>query len=362
MRCVIGVALTTQLPALSALIEPYQHYPVAIQQALLMVESHPSLTLALTRAYRRVLRIIVSRVSKADGCAPIEAEASWIARMADCSTRTVTRAVDTLKQLGLITERGDGRDDTGAFKRRVYQLTPMLAKLLGLPAKSFSSRKTKLSDDLIVELKVKKDHCEIHEKKPETPIELPAELDVLPEELGVSRPGIAALRGNACQAGYDLVHIVACAKRYMIAKGIKGARAVKYLRSMIAKPEVDYAGRAAQEGRVAEQVDFEARAITAAKKHAGKAYKGHDGLTYRFRADGSVEILDGGAILGSLPMDQIEQLVNRITMGMGITEAGEIPAPAPPVSKASAKSHLANMLGMLKGRLPAQVNTEQTFC
>jgi DNA-binding transcriptional ArsR family regulator len=346
--------LTTHIPSLSELIEPYQHYPKAIQKALLLVESHPSLTLVLTRSYRRVLRILVSRVPKANGCAPIEqVAADWLAKMAEVSTKTVERALKALTQLGLI-KVGDRRDDTGLFVRPTYQLTPELANLLQLPAKSFSRHKTILSDDLIVELDFKKDHPEIHEKKPETrkPIELPPDLAEAGEQLEISPKGIAALRGEACRAGYNLAHIVACARQHMLKVGAKGNRAYRYLQTMIAKPEVDYAGRAAQEGREAEQRDYEHRAITAAKKLAGRAYAGHDGLTYRFLSDGRVEQLDGGLMLGYVSVDQIEQLVDRIGMGMGMTEGAIVPPPAPPVPAASAKQHLASMLSMLKLRRP----------
>lgn len=352
-------------------MEPFAHYPRPIQHAILLVDAHPTLNV-LTRAFRRVLRVIVSRVPKANGCGSVEFDHSWMAGMAECSAKTVQRCMAELKNLGMVTQLGDGRDDTGLFTRRSYQLTPELARLLKLPTKAKPSRQTFLSDDLLMELSFEKDQPEIQEEKPETPktIELPAELAKLPEQLGIKDTGIAKLRGLASQAGYQLQDVVACAGAYL-AKGIKGNRAFRYLESMIAKPGADYAGRAGQAGRVAAQADFECRATTAAKKHAGRAYTepGKGGRTYRFRSDGRVEMLDGGILLGFLPVDQVEQLAKLAEQGAFDPPAAPLPALPSPASASAievtaveaaapakrAESPVASLLGKMKRQASTMV-------
>lgn len=353
-----------------------------IQQALLMVESHPSLTWVLTRATRRVLKALVTRCSKDDGCAPIHARASNVAKEAACDTRTVTRALAALNELGYVEKIGDGRDDNGKYKFLDLKLTPLLAKLLRLPAEGEKVHRTKMSDGPYIGFNqsfFKEDYPGIPDEKIDTPkptpapskapassstsatveadIVLPPELDPLPQEFEISRKGIANLRGQAHRAGYNLAHIVACARQRMTELGAKSGRAFRYLEKMIGKSNADYAGRASQAGRVAANSDFEARAITAAKKHVGKAYVAPDGVLLRFRADGKVEMLDGGTILGFLPTDQIEKMVQRI-------EAGELRAPSaaaarsPSIAKplpsvSSAQVARAALAGALKAIKPA---------
>lgn len=343
---------------------PYQHYPEVIQQAVLLVESHPSITLVLTRAYRRVLKALVTRCSRKDGTEPVQAKMERLAEEADTSEKTVQRALRDMAKLGWIEQVGDGRDNDGKYDVRDFKILPGLCALLRLPVPKILAQQTKMSDGLYIDLQLKEDQSRIEEKKPKTEadIELPAELDYLPEELGVKRSAIAMLRGQAHRAGYNLAHIVACARRYLKAQAITGNRVTNYLRSMISKPGIDYAARAAQEGRVAVAADFEARAISAARKHAGKAYVEPDGHTYRFCADGRVEILDGGRMLGFLPVDQVEQLAQLVADGklleasatrpVASAAAPCLPAPGAPVASESVRrSHLAAAFGILKGKV-----------
>jgi hypothetical protein len=355
----IGVALTTHIPSLSGLIEPFEHYPKVIRQAILLVESHPSITLILTRATRRVLRALVARCDRLNGSKPFEAPFDCLAEESSTSTKTVQRALKALAKLGWVEQVGDGRDDHGSYAIRAFRLLPGLCELLRLPSSQILPRKTKLSDGLYVNLEFKKDHPEIQEKeqKPQGPVELPAELASLPDELEISPAGIAKLRGQAHRAGYNLAHIVACARERMRKLGVSKHRAYAYLESMIAKPNVDYAARAAPEGRIAHQAAMEDRAAAAAKKHAGRAYIGPDGYTHRFRADGRVEILDGGIMLGFLPMDQVEDLAARAEAGeLAIPGAPSMPTPdvsAPAIStRADIRSRLFGMLSMLKASTP----------
>jgi len=362
--------LPRNITTISELIEPFAHYPKAVQQAILLVDSHPSISLILTRATSRVLKSIVSRCNKEDGCAPVYARAPNLAKEADCDARTVTRALKALSELGWIEKLGDGRDDGGKYRHLEVRLTETLAKLLRLPVEGKRAHRTEMSDGPYIgfyQSVFTEDYPGTSEQKPQPqnptppaaatgerpPISLPPELSAAGEQLDISPKGIAKLRGEACRAGYNLAHIVTCARQYLLNVGIKNGRAFRYLQKMIAQPSVDYAARAEQAGREAVQGDLEGRVTAVAQKLAGRAYRERDGHTYRFRADGRVEILNGGTFLGFLPMDQVEDVAKRLeaAIAKGSQAQPAAPGPSKPASSSSAiQGHISSMLALLKPR------------
>lgn len=307
------------LPTIQELTQPYQHYPKIIQQAILLADSHPSLTAALTRGYRAVLRNLVTIVSKSDGCAPFTVIPHLLALKADVSEKTVQRGLSALKKFGLVAQLGDGRDDTGAFTRHCYQFTEHLAGVLRLPVKTCSSRKTKTADDLYIELTLVEDHPKISSKTKTgkaAPVELPPELASLPDELGIKDTGIAALRGLAFKAGHQLEHIVACARAQLKKLSATGNRAFRYLEAMIAKPS-DYAGRASQATRVEAEKEKAAKDQSDAEKYRGKRFTASNGDIFRINECGAVAtiISASGAPMGSCAGRDMAVIFSMIQAG-----------------------------------------------
>jgi len=324
---------------------PYEHFPKVIQRAILLVESHPCLNV-LTDATRAILKAIVTRVDKNDGCATLYAQSRRLAEESGFSTKSVQRAVQSLEKLALIERVGDGRDDKGSFTYLHLALMPTLAKMLNLPLKK--AHETTMSDGLYIDLNLK-DHLEDSQEKSEQqkPVELPPELEALPEQLGIKPSGIAKLRGLAYKAGHKLEHVATCAKVQIQKLGIAGHRAYRYLESLIAKPD-DYASRADQAGRVAAQIENEVQAKARTAQHAGKRFVGSGGVVYRFMSDGRVELLDGGTMLGYAKVDQITTLLAEIEAGevKPLTDGVRATIPAAPLPPAppGARMKLADML------------------
>lgn len=352
--------MKTTIPSLNALISPHQHFPKAIQQALLLAESHPCLTAAMTRGYLRVLKALVTIVDKRDGCAPFTVLPKLLAPKAGVSGKTVQRALGTFRDSGLIEQVGDGRDDTGAFTPRTYHFTDSLARLLGLPIGERSpSQRTKMSGDVYINLSLLRDQPEISDessgtsKAEATPITLPAELASLPEELGIKDTGIAKLRGMAHSAGHNLADIVACARARMKQLGAVNGRAFKYLARMIEKPS-DYAGRAAQAGRVAAESEQAARAKELARSCLGKRFVASTGLTYRFLSGGIAEILNGGQIIGTVAGPQMRDLYAMVAAGelteltASATATVPVASAAPAAQGKRAVSQLGALLATMK--------------
>lgn len=278
-----------EIPTISALIAPYQHYPKAIQQAIVLADAHPSITHTLTKSFRAVLRALVTRCNRKDGCAPLMARVDHLADEAGVCEKTVQRAIAFLKRIGWLEQVGDGRDDGGSFTFRSYRLLPALVALLRLP---FTCQKTKMSDGLYIDLSIKEDHPGISAKaeetpKPKTPIQLPQALEQAAQEFDVTPAGMCKLRGIAHKAGYQLEQVIAAVRAKVKAAGASGGRFYRYLTRTIERGG-DFAGRAAQEARIeAETAEKDATKARAAK-HAGKRYKSTKGTIIEIDATGWV--------------------------------------------------------------------------
>lgn len=259
-----------------------------------------------------------------------------LAEEADCSEKTVQRALKFLKATNWLVQVGDGRDDNGKYTHGTYRFTETVACLLALPTASISPQQTKMSDGLYIELSLLKDQPGTpgdsslkKEDQPQPKITLPPELAKLPEELGIKDTGIAKLRGLAFKAGHQLEHIVACAKQRLLETGAKGGRAFRYLQTMIDRKS-DYAGRAAQEARKAEDKAVVDRRKETEEKHADKRYVAPNGMTYRFLGtSGTAEVTYNGVIQDPVAGQQVLELYEMIAAGKLTEAVANTPATAP---------------------------------
>lgn len=299
------------IPTLDSLIEPYKHYPKAIQHALLLVESHPAFSI-LTKSARRVLKSMVTRCSRHNGTEPIFARVDRLAAEADVCTKTVQRAVAFLKKVGWLEKVSDGRDEGGVFTYRHYWFSADLAALLRLPTPK-NDHRTKESSGTYIDLSFKSDQPEISDKESTPPsIELPPALQAATEELGIKDTGIAKLRGEAHKAGHQLEHIIACARERLQKLGAKGSRAFRYLQTMISKPS-DYASRAAQTARMAADTAKTTKDKGCAEKYAHKRFIG---LGSRVRIfDGTAEVRFDNGEYKFVPAADMPQIYAAIEAG-----------------------------------------------
>jgi len=250
--------------AIEEAMKPYLRYPKVIQQSILRAETHPEFSI-LTKSGKRVLKDLMTRVCKSNAEEPIKANLEKIASDMQVSYKTVQRAVSALIGAGWLQKQMDNvmgeRGNFGLFKSIQYRFTPDFCKIVELPCESNrvgegdeSNQGQKMSDrsyNEFIDLTFTKDQKEISLKNKEnkTPIKLPSELIEFGNAFQLSKPLICKARGHAHRRGHKLEDICKVAQERLKAVKATGYRVYKYLLSMIVKNS-DYAGRAAQAGRI----------------------------------------------------------------------------------------------------------------
>lgn len=276
------------LPTVESKLAPYLRYPKIIQRAVLLVDTHPTIN-HLTEATRNVLKAMLTRASQWDGRTPVKARVDVLAEQAECSTKSVQRALATFRKIGWLKEMSAGRNEWGVYCYRSYTFSDELVGLVGLPG---PAQRTQMSDGAVyVDLTFQDDLKTIEQEKREanpTPVQLPPELAAITTELAISDKAVAKLRGMAHAAGHQLQDIVAVARDHLVAAKATGNRVFGYLATMIGTPS-DYAGRAAKITRHAAFVAEATQYRDQEAKCRGKAFKRADGLVVR--------IFDGVAVV-----------------------------------------------------------------
>lgn len=240
------------VPTLEDVMAPFRHLPVVIQEAVLRVETHPSFSI-LTRSQKKVLKSLVSRMSKNDGQALIKIRLDIVADTVGVHYKTVQRALLAFRTFGWLEEVQGGRNQYGVFTSCRYQFSATLCALVGLQCKEEPTAKsphaTKMSSGTVyVDLTFKKDQQRDSAQKRlqnPSPVELPPALKEIIQH-GIKDTGIAKLRGLAHSAGYKLEDVWTVAKPRITDIGISGVRLYRYLETLIAKSS-DYAARARKE-------------------------------------------------------------------------------------------------------------------
>jgi hypothetical protein len=310
---------------LEEVVQPYQHYPKIIQQAILRAHTHPTF-LVLTKSMRKVLCALLTRASQKNGLQAIRARNDRLAEEADVSEKTVQRAVATFRQLGWLKPLDSKRSEYGLFTTRQYSFTEALCALVELPfarAKTEDSctQETEMSAGAVyVDLSYKKDLREISVKnRKDNPIHLPKDLVEI-VEMGVKETGVCKLRGLAHQAGYRLEDIFKLAKARLQTIGATGQRVYRYLLSMIEK-QSDYAGRAAQLERQGGQAKNLAVVKTDADEYRGKRFmKAGKRVDIFADGDGAIAVLADGSFV-TLTKSDMPRLYAEIKAGKWVEHA-----------------------------------------
>lgn len=310
---------------LEDIVQPYQHYPKIIQQAVLRAHTHPTF-LVLTKSMRKVLCALLTRASQKNGLQPIKARTDRVAEEADVSEKTVQRAVAAFRQLGWIKPLDTQRSEYGLFTARQYAFTEELCALVELPhqgsrTETTCTQETEMSTGAVyVDLSYKKDLREISVKNREAnPISLPQTLrDIV--EMGVKETGVCKLRGLAHQAGYRLEDIFNLARTRLQAIGATGNRVYRYLLSMIEKRS-DYAARAAQLKRQNGQVEVQQVHKTNADEYRGRRFmKAGKRVDVFADGDGAIAVLADGSFV-TLAKSDMPRLYAEIKAGKWVEQA-----------------------------------------
>lgn len=287
------------VPTVNDVLKPYVNYPKTIQQAILLVETHPSFSL-LTKSGKKVLKCLLTRANQCNGELPIRARLDIVADTAEVSYKTVQRTMGLLKQIGWISPTSDGRTVWGGFTSFKYQFSAAFCDLVKLPTKETktpdSSPETKMSDGAIyIDLSFKEDQQKISfENRNSKPITLPEELREI-ESFGVKETGICKLRGLAYQLGYKLEHIWAVAKLRCTELQLTGNRLYMYLQRMIQTPS-DYESRANQAIRLLESKSEQATIKERQAKYRYKNFIGA-GIKVRVFEDVAEVVMENGKVV-----------------------------------------------------------------
>lgn len=284
------------VPTIDDVLKPYVNYPKTIQQAILLVETHPSFSL-LTKSGKKVLKCLLTRANQANGEIPIRARLDIVADTAEVSYKTVQRTIGLLKQIGWISPASDRRTDWGGFTSLKYQFSTAFCNLVKLPTKEVktqdSSGETKMSDGgIYIDLSFKEDQRKISfENRKTKPITLPEELREI-ESFGIKETGICKLRGLAYQLGYKLEDIWMVAKSRCTELQLTGNRLYMYLERMIETPS-DYAARASQVIRLIESKSKQASIKERQAKYRFKNFIGA-GVKVRVFEDVAEVVMENG--------------------------------------------------------------------
>jgi hypothetical protein len=308
---------------LDDVVQPYLHYPSAIQTALIRVETHPTFR-SITKGSLRVLKALVSRASAYNGTAVIRARLDRVADEAQVSYKTAQRAMRVFHQFDWVIQASDGRSEWGVFESKRYRLSPALCELVHLPTKETPAealaQETEMSDGAIyVDLSLKKDLREISiENRNGEPPTLPAAVADVPAQTGISPTGVCKLLGIARKAGHKLEHVVAFATPYLAKIGTDSpGRCYRYLLAMLTNPKpVDFAGKLAQMQRAAEGITRakSVKEMAARCRYKRFVHKTRPGLRVRF-FDGAAEVSCDGQS-ATLAGQQLEVLYADVAKGL----------------------------------------------
>jgi hypothetical protein len=303
-------------------VRPYLHLPGVIQTALIRVETHPTFR-SITKSSLKVLKALVSRASASNGTAIIRARLDRLAGEADVSYKTAQRALRAFHQFDWVSSASDGRSEWGVFESKRYRLSPALCELVHLPTKEKPAealaQETELSDGAIyADLSLKKDLREISiENRNGEPPKLPAAVEHVPAETGISPTGVCKLLGIARQVGHQLEDVILFAKPYLAKIGTDSpGRAYRYLQAMLTNPKkTDYAGKLAQLERLAEGATRakSAKEMAARCRYKRFVHKTRAGLRVRF-FDGVAEVSCDGQV-ATLAGEQLAVLYADVASG-----------------------------------------------
>lgn len=231
-------------------IKPHSNYPKKIQDALLVVQSHPGLNI-LTRAQRETLKWLVIRSDKSDATKPVLARLDVIASQAQISYKTVQRAIQRFFALGILASKTAKRGRFGSFASNSYQFTNEFSALINLcPNRHGIKNKEQPDLDFFNAITEAQSNASgrAHSDKP---LDFPNELKEL-EKFEINGIGICRLRKLAHHRNYKLEDIWTVAKARIQNLKLTGGRLYNYLKSMILK-DSDYQARAEQELRLENQ-------------------------------------------------------------------------------------------------------------
>lgn len=293
---------------LNDVVKPYLYLPGAIQTALIRVETHPTFR-SITKSALKVLKALVTRASATNGTTIIRARLGRVAEEAGVSYKTAQRALHTFHKFDWVSPTTEGRSEWGVFESKRYRFSSALCALIHLPTKekgaSEIDRETNLSDGAIyVDLSLKEDLQKISiENRNGEPPKLPAAIEHIPAETGISPTGVCKLLGIARQVNYQLEDVVAAAKPYLAKIGTDSpGRCFRYLLTMLLNPKrVDYAEKAAQMARGNEPYPAQLLlAIALQVRFKRYVHASRPGLRIRFfdgvaevSCDGQIETLAG---------------------------------------------------------------------
>ncbi len=359
------------IPTLEDIVRPYISYPATIRQALILVETHPSFKV-LTRSYLKVLKALVSRISKRNGFEPVKARVDHLAEEANVSEKTVQRALAFLAKIEWVHSATDGRSEYGLFCSREYQFSAELCALLEVPVPATKARRkdkneaaptesqheemlplgdtnasesycklptnlveppisaaepleiydqeTQMSDGVYIDLSFKRHQREIREKIPsENRITIPDSLQPL-RGFGIKDTGICKLMRLATAAGHRLDNVFQVARDRLTAIGAVGNRAYRYLLAMIDR-RADYAARAEQLARISADTEAAELNHERSTKYRWKHYRGPAGMTVRV-FDGTAEVCKLDGTYMTIVGREMEQIYDAIEIGK-LIEAGQ---------------------------------------
>lgn len=240
----------------------YGVYPAPIRPYLLRAETHPTIREMLTKSFMRVFIDLLARAPIADPQRPIMLRVDTVAEQLDVSRKTVSRALNTFINLGWLCpfEGHDGRTRWGKFCGRKYVLQLPIRELVGLPLEKHSPKvpangsvnnaaqskassepaydqgdsanEPKMSHGHMVNKVLNKKEASFKEGASKNQ-KLPADLQALHDELGISIFGICSLMGLAKRVKQRLQDVWIAKQTQIRNAGAKGGRAFEYFKYLL---------------------------------------------------------------------------------------------------------------------------------
>ena len=234
----------------------YQPYAKAVRPYLLRADTHPYIRKILSKSQVRILVDLVSRARIRNPDKEIKVKLERVASDLSVDRRTVTRAISTFFSLGwLLPNPGyDGRNRRGRFAAQQYVISQTLRGLIGMPVKAANtvagdvenenqgnavsaetpdSAEAEMSHGLVgVNKSLLKKEASFN-KEAEKPAGLPPDLRPMQRELGIEHKGMCALMRLAKELGQRLQDVWHVKKHLLIGSGIKGGRAVNYVKALL---------------------------------------------------------------------------------------------------------------------------------
>ena len=250
----------------------YASYAKAVRPYLLRADTHPYIREILSKSQVRILIDLVGRARVRKPDKEIKVKLEHVASDLSVDRRTVTRAISTFFSLGwLLPNPGyDGRNRRGRFAAQQYVISQTLRSLIGMPVKAANlpaasaevvddgdaalaetpgaevvddgdaalaetpgAAETEMSHGLIgVNKSLLKKEASFN-KEAEKQAGLPPDLRPMQRELGIEHKGMCALMRLAKELGQRLQDVWHVKKHLLIGSGMKGGRAVNYLKALL---------------------------------------------------------------------------------------------------------------------------------